>query len=229
MSKQVVIVGAGHGAGQLVASLRQKKYAGQIVLIGEEPWLPYQRPPLSKKFLAGELAAERLYVKPETFYSDPAITVRLNARVESFDPDNRRITLSDGESLAYSDLVLATGSRVRKLSIPGSDLNGIHYLRNIEDVNAIRRGLENTRRLVVVGAGYIGLEVAAVARQMGHAVTVLEMAERVMSRVVSEPVSAFYAGLHAASGVNLRLGTGLAAFVGEAGAVTGVETADGDL
>ena len=229
MSKQVVIVGAGHGAGQLVASLRQKKYAGQIVLIGEEPWLPYQRPPLSKKFLAGELAAERLYVKPETFYSDPAITVRLNARVESFDPDNRRITLSDGESLAYSDLVLATGSRVRKLSIPGSDLNGIHYLRNIEDVNAIRRGLENTRRLVVVGAGYIGLEVAAVARQMGHAVTVLEMAGRVMSRVVSEPVSAFYEGLHAASGVNLRLGTGLAAFAGEAGAVTGVETADGDL
>jgi 3-phenylpropionate/trans-cinnamate dioxygenase ferredoxin reductase subunit len=228
VSKQVVIVGAGHGAGQLVASLRQKHYAGRIVLIGEEPWLPYQRPPLSKKFLAGELAAERLYVKPASFYDEADIEVRLNTRVESIDLDNRRVVETSGETHEYSELVLATGSRVRRLQIPGSNLDGIHYLRDINDVEAIRSGLEATRRLVVVGAGYIGLEVAAVARQMGHSVTVIEMADRVMSRVVSEPVSEFYQSLHSAAGVDLKLGCGLKGFVGEDGKVTGVETAGGD-
>jgi 3-phenylpropionate/trans-cinnamate dioxygenase ferredoxin reductase subunit len=229
VSNQVVIVGAGHGAGQVVASLRQKKYAGRIVLIGEEPWLPYQRPPLSKKFLAGELTVERLYVKPATFYDEADIEVHLDTRVGSIDLANGRVIEASGKSHEYSDLVLATGSRVRRLNVPGSDLEGIHYLRDIDDVEAIRTGLETTQRLVVVGAGYIGLEVAAVARQLGRAVTVVEMADRVMSRVVSEQVSEFYQSLHTTAGVVLKLGTGLKGFAGEGGKVTGVETVNGEI
>ena len=177
----MVIVGAGHAAGQAVASLRQKKFSGEIVLIGEEPWLPYQRPPLSKKFLAGEMPAERLYVKPPSFYDDPAISVRLGTRVASVDRDARTVTCADGATVHYDRLVLATGARVRRLPpLPGVDLPGIHYLRNVADVEAIRRDLAGGGRMVIVGAGYIGLEVAAVASQLGLAVSVVEMQDRVM-------------------------------------------------
>lgn len=228
MSKQIVIAGAGHAAGQLIATLRQKKYPGKIVLVGEEPWLPYQRPPLSKKFLAGELEAERLYVKPASFYDDPAIDVRLNTRVESIDRAERSVRTSDAESIPYSDLVIATGSRVRKLTVPGCELAGIHYLRGIQDVEAIRAGLATARRLVIVGAGYIGLEVAAVAKRLGHHVTVLEMADRVMSRVVAPELSAVYERLHREQGVVLELNTGLEGFAGESGQVTGVMASTGE-
>ncbi len=228
VSKQVVIAGAGHAAGQLVATLRQKQYPGNIVLVGEEPWLPYQRPPLSKKYLAGELDAERLYVKPASFYDDPAIDARLNTRVESIDRDAGLVRTSDGDSIPYTDLVIATGSRVRRLTVPGSDLAGIHYLRDIEDVDAIRTGLATAKRLVIVGAGYIGLEVAAVAARLGHEVTVVEMADRVMSRVVSPDLSAFYEALHRNEGVVLKLNTGLDGFAGESGQLTGVTTTAGE-
>ena len=228
MDQQIVIAGAGHAAGQLVATLRQKQYPGNIVLVGEEPWLPYQRPPLSKKFLAGELEAERLYVKPASFYADAGIDSRLSTRVESVDRSAQTIRTSDGETIPYSDLVIATGSRVRRLTVPGSDLAGIHYLRDIADVNAIREGLGGSRRLVIIGAGYIGLEVAAVARQLGHDVTVVEMADRVMSRVVSPELSAFYEALHRDAGVVLRLETGLEGFTGASGRVQGVLTSSGE-
>lgn len=207
--KNVVIVGAGHGAGQVVASLRQKKFDGKVTLIGEEPWYPYQRPPLSKKFLAGELPAERLYFKPASFYDEPNISVRLGTRVVSIDRDNHQVTTAEAEQFDYDYLVIATGSRPRKLEIPGAELVGVHYLRDISDVDAIRRDMGEGRRITIIGAGYIGLEVAAVAAQLDQKVTVVEMESRVMSRVVSPELSEFYQGVHADNGVDLRLSTGV--------------------
>lgn len=215
MATRVVIAGAGHAAGQLIASLRQKKFAGEIVLVGEEPWLPYQRPPLSKKFLAGELPVERLYVKPPSFYEDPHTTVKLGARIERIDRAKKSLVDAAGRSIPYDKLVLAVGSRVRRLDLPGVELEGIHYLRNVDDVRAIQGGMEAGRRLAIVGAGYIGLEVAAVAAQLGMQVTVVELLDRVMKRVVCPALSDFYAGEHRARGVRIMLNTGIEAFVGE--------------
>ncbi len=184
------------------------------MLVGEEPWLPYQRPPLSKKFLAGELPAERLYVKPASFYDAPGIDVRLETRITAVDRDRSFVTTAAGERIGYDTLVIATGSRVRRLSAPGSDRAGLHYLRNIDDVSRIRSDLDSARRVVIIGAGYIGLEVAAVTRQLGHDVTVLETEDRVMSRVVSPEVSTFFQAEHAAHGVRLMLSTALEGFEG---------------
>jgi 3-phenylpropionate/trans-cinnamate dioxygenase ferredoxin reductase subunit len=214
VTETVVIAGAGHAAGQVVASLRQKKFAGRIVLIGEEPWLPYQRPPLSKKFLAGELSAERLYFKPESFYDDPDIEVRLGTRITEIDRDNCSVTSVDGEVFTYNKLVLALGGRPRTLPLPGAELAGIHYLRGIDDVLKIQSEIQEGRRLVIVGAGYIGLEVAAVTAQLGLDVTVVEMEDRVMSRVVSPQLSEFYQQEHVAHGVTLKLSTGTSGFSG---------------
>jgi NAD(P)H-nitrite reductase large subunit len=226
VTETIAIIGAGHAAGQAIATLRQKKFAGRIVLIGDEPYLPYQRPPLSKKFLAGELAAERLYVKPAAFYDDPQIELRLNTRVSNIDRSARRLTtINDGE-VAYDKLILALGSRVRKLQVEGSELEGIHYLRGIADVDGIRAAASTGERVVIVGAGYIGLEVAAVCRQRGLDVTVIEMADRVMSRVVSPQVSGFYQKTHDSHGVKLLLSTGLSSFHGN-GKAHSVITSDG--
>ncbi len=228
MTETIVIAGAGHGAGQLVASLKMRKFQGRIVLVGDEPYLPYQRPPLSKKFLAGEMPPERLYVKPASFYDDPQIDVQLDTRIVGIERDSRCAVTAGGEHIDYSTLVIATGSRVRGLQIDGSALDGLHYLRSIADVNGIRAELAEGKRLVIVGAGYIGLEVAAVAKTLGLDVTVVEMADRVMSRVVSEQVSDFYQREHRAHGVELMLSTGLKAFRGNE-RVSAVETDDGRL
>ena len=209
----IVIVGAGHAAGQLVATLRQKRFGGRITLLGEEKWYPYQRPPLSKRFLAGELPAERLLFKPTSFYDD--IDVRLETRVSSIDRDRRRVYTSSGEAINFDILVLATGSRARKLDIPGADLPGVHYLRAIDDVNDIRSDFDGRDRIVIIGAGYIGLEVAAVARQLGKQVSVIEMEDRVMSRVVSPELSAFYQDVHTSHGVTLCLSSGVKGLLGE--------------
>jgi len=211
----VVIVGAGHGAGQVAATLRQKHFTGQVTLVGEEPWYPYQRPPLSKKYLAGEMTAERLYFKPPSFYDDPGTCVQLNTRVAAIDRNRRKISTDDGDSLDYTHLVLATGSRPRKLGLRGANLAGIHYLRSIDDVNAIRGEMGSGKRVVIVGAGYIGLEVAAVTAQLGFDVTVIEMEDRVMSRVVSPRLSTFYQDLHTERGVKLKLSTGVRSFSGD--------------
>ena len=226
MGDIVAIAGAGHAAGQVVATLKQKKYAGTILLVGEEPWLPYQRPPLSKKFLAGELDAERLHFKPQDFYDDPQIEVRLETRIDSIDRKAKALKTSGEESLAFDTLVIATGARPRVLDVPGADLDGVHYLRTIADVAAIRKQLAEGTRLAIVGAGYIGLEVAAVASQLGAQVTVIEMEDRVMSRVVSPPISAFYQEEHAAHGVDIMLSTGVSGFSGN-GKVAAVDLADG--
>ena len=226
MTETVVIVGAGHGAGQVVATLKQHKYDGRIILLGDEEYPPYQRPPLSKKFLAGEMPPERLYFKPESFYDDPNIEVRLNTRVVGIDRDAACARTDAGDRIPYDTLVLATGSRVRRIPVEGSDLGGVFYLRSIGDVNDIRAKLADARRLVIIGAGYIGLEVAAVTNKLGLDVTVVELADRVMSRVVSEQVSAFYQREHYEQGVNLLLSTGIRAFRGN-GAVRAIETDDG--
>ncbi len=228
MTERVVIAGAGHAAGQLVASLAQQRFAGQIVLVGGEIHLPYQRPPLSKKFLSGDLPAERLYIKPPAFYDDPRIELRLDTLITRIDRDNKSVMTGGGDEISYDRLILALGSRVRRLAVDGAELDGVHYLRNIADVDGIRTELQDKKNAVIIGAGYIGLEVAAVLRQLGLEVTVVEMADRVMSRVVSPETSDFYQIEHASRGVKLRLSTGVAAFRGK-DRVEAVETADGEL
>ncbi|WP_405224621.1 NAD(P)/FAD-dependent oxidoreductase [Lentisalinibacter sediminis] len=227
MSETVLVIGAGHAAGQLVSTLRHKGYDGRIVLAGEEPWVPYQRPPLSKKYLSGELQQSRLYFKPPGFYEDAEVDLRLSNRVTVLDTAARRAELESGGSIDWDHCVIATGSRVLRLQAPGADLPGIHYLRTIDDVDAIRAHFAPGARLVVVGAGYIGLEVAAVAAVAGLDVTVLELAGRVMSRVVSPPVSDFYEAEHRRHGVRLRLGEGVSGFEGD-GRVEAVVTAAGE-
>ena len=225
MRKTVVIAGAGHAAGQVVASLRQHKFDGRIVLIGDEPYLPYQRPPLSKKYLAGDMPAERLYLKPDSFYA--GVEIHLDTRVDTLDREARCVRTAAGDAIAYDTLVLALGSRVRRLRLAGGDLPGVHYLRSIADVDGMRADFEKSKSLVVIGAGYIGLEVAAVARQAGLDVTVLESADRVMSRVVSPEVSDFYQIQHTNHGVKLRLATSAASIDGKRRARS-VTTSDGE-
>ena len=215
MINRVVIAGAGHAAGQIVVSLRQHKYDGEIVLVGNEPHLPYQRPPLSKKFLAGELPAERLYLKPESFYDDPAINLQLESQIVAIDRDAKYLQIENGSDIAYDKLVIATGSRVRRLAIEGTDLKGVHYLRSIADVDGIRNDMDAGKKIVIIGAGYIGLEVAAVARLAGLSVTVIEIADRVMSRVVSPETSDFYQIEHTNQGVRFRLSTGVSSLNGK--------------
>ncbi len=226
MKKNIVIVGAGHAAGQIMVTLRQRKYDGKITLIGEEEHYPYQRPPLSKKFLAGELSVERLYVKPPSFYDNPDVELHFGTTVASIDLAGKTVIDADNNAYRYENLIIATGARVRKLDVPGSELSGVHYLRNIQDVVAMHEYMCEGKRLVIIGAGYIGLEVAAVASGKGVHVTVIEMAERVMSRVVSEQVSEFYQSEHRRHGVNLMLSTGLTGFSGNA-ALEQVDLTDG--
>ena len=215
MNETVVIAGAGHAAGQLVVSLRQNKYAGRIVLVGDEPYLPYQRPPLSKKFLAGAMDADRLLVKPAGFYEETGVELRLDTSIAAIDRNKKCLRSTDDDEIPYDKLVLGLGSRARKLPVEGAKLQGVHYLRSIADVAGIREDFQSGRRLVVIGAGYIGLEVAAVAQQAGRVVTVIEMADRVMSRVVSPEISDFYQIEHTNQGVRFRLSTSVSALKGK--------------
>jgi 3-phenylpropionate/trans-cinnamate dioxygenase ferredoxin reductase subunit len=209
-----VVIGAGHAAGQAVASLRQEGFSGDIVVIGDEPHLPYQRPPLSKQYLSGEQGLDKVYLRPSAFYADRNIDVRLSVRATRLEPGEHRITLDDGNTLKYDKLLLATGSRVRVLNIEGSDLPGIHYLRTIADVDAIRAEFAPGKRIIVVGGGYIGLEVAAVATKAGLDVTVLEMEDRILKRVTTEAMSAFYHQLHTGRGVTIRTSARVTGFAG---------------
>jgi 3-phenylpropionate/trans-cinnamate dioxygenase ferredoxin reductase subunit len=226
MSEHLVIVGGGQAAAQAVQSLRQQSYSGAITLVCDEPYPPYQRPPLSKKYFAGELARERLFLRPAAFYAEKGVALEQNARVAELDAAARRLRLRDGRTLPYDRLLLATGSRVRGLDVPGAALPGVHYLRTIADVDAITAALAPGARVLLVGAGYIGLEVAAVARHRGFDVTVLEAADRVMSRTVSAEISAFYEACHRAAGVVIHCGAAVKALHGTA-RVTSVETVDG--
>lgn len=226
MNERVVIAGGGHAAGQVIATLKQRSFTGSICLIGEEAYLPYQRPPLSKKYLAGELPAERLHFKATNFYDAPNIEVNLNTTVDRIDRSARLVHSNDGRDFSYDKLVLSLGAHPRHIDLPGVNLAGVYYLRTIQDVDRIRREFGPGCRLVIVGAGYIGLEVAAVAAKVGLNVTVVEMLDRVMSRVVSTQVSEFFQHEHRNNGVNLLLSTGVHGFSG-GGHVQAVDLADG--
>jgi 3-phenylpropionate/trans-cinnamate dioxygenase ferredoxin reductase component len=202
-----VIIGAGQVAATAVEALRREGYKGQLVVIGDEPHLPYQRPPLSKKFLAGELPLDRLLVKPASFYEHVNAELRLGTRVESIDLRRKELQLSDGQTIAYERLLLATGSTARLLTVGGNQLRGVYYLRTIDDVERIREELGSARRVAIIGAGYIGLEVAATCRQLGQEVHVLEMADRVMNRVVAPEVAAFFTTEHERAGVHIHTQT----------------------
>lgn len=208
MTDTIVIAGAGQAAAQAIITLRHGGYGGDIVLVGEEPYLPYQRPPLSKKFLAGEMELERLLLRPGHFYEDNRIDVRLGTRVESIDRTGKTVRV-DGRDLRYDRLILATGGHVRRVAVPGAEAAHVHYVHDIADVLAIRERWRPGAKLVVIGGGYVGLEVAAVAVSAGLAVTVLEIADRLMARVVAPPVSSFYFDAHRQAGVDVLLNTGI--------------------
>ena len=229
MYENILIVGAGQAAIQTVDTLRRRGFAGKLTLVGEEPWLPYQRPPLSKKYLAGSLERERLLIRPEQFFAEHRVTTHLGRRVTDLAPVERHVRLDDGQVLAWDALLLATGSRPRLLTVPGAQLPGVHTLRTIADVDRIRAECRPGGHLVIIGAGFIGLEVAATARELGMEVTVLEMAERVMNRVTCPQVSQFYAAEHARAGVRILCGARLRALHADpaSGRVASVLTEDG--
>jgi len=215
MPEQIVIIGAGQAGVQAVQSLRAEGYAGAITMIGDEAYPPYQRPPLSKAYLLGSFARERLFLKPDAFYREADCELILNTTAAAVDRAAKKVILKDGRLLAYDKLLLATGTRVRKLSCPGADLPGIHHLRDIADVDGLQNVFNAGARIAIVGGGYIGLEVAAVGAKRGLDVTVFETADRLMARAVSEPVSTFFAREHAGAGVKLNLNTSVEAFEGK--------------
>ena len=227
MDQTFVIIGAGHAGGQAAATLRTKGFAGRIVIVGDEEYLPYERPPLSKAVLSGDLEVMRTFLKRETWYDDKNVELRLQTLVTKIDTANKSLTLSDGETLAYDKLLIATGTRVRKLDLPGAELDNIFYLRAISDTLAIREQVRDGAKMVIVGGGYIGLEVAAVGAKLGCEVTVLEGLDRVMNRVVSPEVSEFYTEEHEKAGVKILTGVGVTGYEGANGKVTHVVTADG--
>jgi len=215
MTEKIVIIGAGQAGAQAIASLRAEGFAGDLTLLGDEAFAPYQRPPLSKAYLAGALERERLFLKPDSFYAETRCDLRLGAAAGRIDRAGRRVHLAGADVLAYDKLLLATGARVRRIDVPGATLANIFYLRGIADVDAIRARFEPGARLVVVGGGYIGLEVAAVAAKLGLRVTIVEMADRVMARTASPELSAFYEAEHRAHGVAIETGAVLEAFEGD--------------
>ena len=223
----VVAIGAGQAGAALAARLRSGGHAGPITLIGEEPILPYQRPPLSKGYLLGEMGADRLTLRSADFYAEHDIALRLGAPVSAIDPKARTVTLGT-ETIQYDDLVLTTGSVPRRLPAAiGGDLAGVYTVRTVADVDAERAEFSPGRRLVIVGGGYIGLEAAAVAAKLGLDVTVLEMAPRILQRVAAPETSDYFRALHTAHGVKILESTGLERLLGEAGHVTAARLTDG--
>lgn len=211
---EIVVIGSGQAAIQTVMSLKRNEFTGSIKVIGEEDHLPYQRPPLSKDFLLEEYKPERVSLKKKEFYEENGVDLILGKRAESIDTILKEITLSDENKIRYDQLIIATGSRVRKLNVPGSDKKGIYYLRDLDDANALKQRLKKNKKMVIVGAGYIGLEVASIAASLGVEVTVIEMANRVMNRTVDPMISSYYQKLHESHGVKIHLDNGLKAFEG---------------
>jgi 3-phenylpropionate/trans-cinnamate dioxygenase ferredoxin reductase subunit len=203
LTRRIAIVGAGQAAAQAVETLYKRGFTGPISLIGDEALLPYQRPPLSKKYLAGTLDRDRLLIRHAAHYADHRVDLRLGFAAVRIDRARQRVELADGSAVEYDGLLLATGSHPRRLPLPGAELAGVHYLRSVADVDRLRTELAVGRRAVIVGGGYIGLEVAATCREAGLEVTVLEAADRVMNRVASPEVSRFYQAEHARHGVQV--------------------------
>ncbi|KQY35352.1 ferredoxin reductase [Caulobacter sp. Root487D2Y] len=227
LNARVVIVGAGHAGGSAAAFLRQYGHVGPIVLIGEEPLLPYQRPPLSKAWLKGEADADSLQLKPSSWYEEAGVSLRLGGVVVSINRGAKTVSLASGETLPYDYLILATGARARALPIPGADLSGVLSLRTAADAEALKAALGPGKRLAVIGGGYVGLEAAASARALGGHVMIIEREPRVLARVACETLSSFFQDYHGARGVAFELNAGVAGFEGENGHVTGVRFTDG--
>ena len=221
------IIGAGQAGFQAAASLRQEGFAGGVVLIGDEPVLPYQRPPLSKSYLAGETGVDDLWLRPPEFYAKQQIDLVYDDAVTEIDRTERRLQLTSGREICWDHLVLATGARYRPLVVPGAELEGVMPLRTLADTDTLRRQLEEAHEIVVVGAGFIGLEFASVAIARGAAVHILEITPQPMGRVVSAQTSQFFADAHIRWGAKVSLGTGVTPIVGANGRAIGVETTDG--
>jgi 3-phenylpropionate/trans-cinnamate dioxygenase ferredoxin reductase subunit len=211
----VLILGAGQAAAQLAISLRQGGYDRPIRMVGDEPYAPYQRPPLSKAFLKDKASIDTLLLRRESYWADHKVDLMLGATAATVDLTRKQVALRDGRTLNYDTLAFATGTRARDLPLPGVTLPGVFSLRRIDDVRRLRPALDDARRVAIVGGGYIGLEVAAVLRQEGREAIIVEAEERVMKRVAGESVSAFFDALHRSRGVDIRLGARLAAIEGE--------------
>ena len=228
MHYDILIVGGGHGGAQAAIALRQAKYEGSIGIVNAEPEYPYERPPLSKDYFAGDKAFERIMIRPAAFWAERAIDVMLGQRVDSVDPAAHQVTVFDGTIISYGSMIWATGGSPRQLSVEGGNLSGMHVVRTRANVDRMLDGLDDVAEVAIVGGGYIGLEAAAVLRKMGKKVTVLEAMDRVLARVAGEPLSRYYESEHRAHGVDVRLGVEITAIEGE-GYVTGVRLADGAL
>jgi 3-phenylpropionate/trans-cinnamate dioxygenase ferredoxin reductase subunit len=228
-SETYLIVGASLAGAKAAEALRDKGFEGRIVLIGAEPHLPYERPPLSKGYLAGSAERDKVYLHPEIWYAEHGIELCLNQTVSRIDRDARRVELADGGSLGYDKLLLTTGARPRRLSVPGADADGVYLLRTLDDSDSLRELLGRISRLVVIGAGWIGLEVTAAARRAGVQVTVVESAELPLLRVLGPEVARVFADLHVEHGVDFRFNAGLAEIRTSDGRATGVSLGDGTV
>ncbi|WP_164156393.1 NAD(P)/FAD-dependent oxidoreductase [Sandarakinorhabdus rubra] len=226
MHFDVVIVGGGHGGAAQAAQLRQRGYAGSIAILTAEPELPYERPPLSKDYLAGEKGFDRMLLRPPAFWAERQVEILTSVRVTAVAPTAHRLATSAGE-IGYGTLVWAAGGDARRLACPGHDLAGIHAIRTRADVDALKADLHPGARVLVVGGGYIGLESAAVLAKLGHQVTVLEAMDRVLARVAGPELSSFYEAEHRAHGVRLETGAQVTAITGANGRATGALLADG--
>jgi len=226
MAAPLIIIGAGQAAQQAIASLQSEGYAGEIILFGDEGCLPYQRPPLSKAYLSGEMSAERLELRPAAFYDERKVDLRLSRPIRTLLPAEHAVEDASGKRHSYSKLLIATGTRARTLPVTGADLPGVFTLRTMADVNRLKPAMQPGAKLVVIGGGYVGLETGAMAKKLGLEVTVVEAAPRILARVAGEETAAEIAALHTRNGVNLLTGTGLAGFEGK-DRVTGVRLADG--
>ncbi|MEH2568239.1 NAD(P)/FAD-dependent oxidoreductase [Bradyrhizobium sp. AZCC 2289] len=222
----VLIVGAGHAGFQLAASLRQHGFGERIALINDEGHLPYQRPPLSKAYLKGEGRPDSLMFRPDKFYHDQNIDL-ISDRVVSIDRTRRKLLLASGASLDYWHLVLATGARNRLLDIPNANLEAVRYLRILDESEALRQRISSGQRVIVIGAGFIGLEFAATARAKGLEVDVIELGTRVMARAVTAEISEFFQQRHTAAGIRIHLGVQVTSIEADGGKVTGVSLSDG--
>jgi 3-phenylpropionate/trans-cinnamate dioxygenase ferredoxin reductase subunit len=226
-SGAVLILGGGHAGFQLAASLRQHGFDGRVMLAGDEPVLPYQRPPLSKDYLDGKTGLDLLLMRPEAFYRDHKIELLHGMRAEAIDRAAKTVRFTTGERVEYEHLVLATGARNRQPPLPGIELDGVCYLRNLAETDELRARLTAAEHIVVVGAGFIGLEFAAVARGKGKSVTIVEMLDRVMARVVSPTTSQFFAEAHRNTGVEFIFGAQAMQIIGSNGKASGIDLADG--
>jgi 3-phenylpropionate/trans-cinnamate dioxygenase ferredoxin reductase subunit len=225
---EVLIVGAGHAGAACAIALRQGKFEGSILVLGAEPELPYERPPLSKEYLAGDKPFERLLIRPETFWTEREVAFRLGTTVVSVEPAGHSVTTDAGDTIRYRHLVWATGGAPRLLDCGGHHLAGVHTVRTRADADRMMAELPEVEHVVVIGGGYIGLEAAAVLAKFGKKVVLLEALDRVLARVAGEPLSRFFEAEHRAHGVDVRLGVAVESILGE-DSVTGVRLADGEL